>query len=1142
LPEPDSLIDAPDAGDHLGVTSLPEGLSPSALAVEDLGGTDRGRERLAIYWILVVLLTAGSVILRGAPSHSGSELHTVMESVATVLAFIVGGLALVRFYSRKQATFLFIGTGFLGAGILDLNHTLLTTAPFLTATGRAAEDLFVWSWTTERVFLSLFLFVSLLAWRREAKQGEGRVVREWPVYGTALVLTFISLLFFQWAHLHGLIRPGHLVPRPLELVPALLFGLAFLGFLAKGSWRRDAFEHWLLISLLIAAMAHAGFMSMSERRFDGMFDAAHLLKLASYAAMLTGLLFSVYITFRREGRVLTALTEANEALAEEVSVRTRTELAVKEGRARLQDFLDNANDLIQSVDREGHFLYVNRAWKRTLGYTERDLEGRSLFDIVHPTSLNRLKEEFDRVLSGGSSRRFNIELVAADNRIVMLSGSTAAQLVRNQAVATQSIFRDVTEQRLAERQLADSKANLTALVENTGDGIWSVDREHRLITFNSAFALAVEAGTGREPAVGRLPRETFNAEDVDFYEELYERTLRGERHVALRTERVGGEPMYFELYANPIQGEEGITGAVFFGKDVTPRVRAEEALRVAKEEAEAANKAKSHFLANMSHELRTPLNSVIGFTNVLLKNKDQHLTDKDVVFLQRVLANGKHLLELINEVLDLAKVEAGRMDLILEPVDLGHLVVETVQQLEGQARVKEGEIALVAEAPEGLARVETDSAKLKQVIINLVGNSLKFTHHGSVTVRVEVGADGRTPTGIAVKDTGIGIPPDRLGAIFEAFQQAEAGTARKYGGTGLGLAISRSMCLLMGYDLVVESEPGKGSTFTIVMGQRHEAASKREGARDEEGEPTQVEKPEPAAGDRRGALDLVAAGPTEASGPPEPHRVAAASEGLPSVEPTHRSGVRDFKVLVVDDENDSRVLLGHHLEDFGCQVLFASDGEDGISAAREHRPDLITLDLVMPGMTGWEALRELKGDPELRHIPVVVVSIAADEGRGRLLGAVDLVKKPFEREDLLRVLWRNLVRTRGGRVLVVDDDPAVASALEDCLGRMGLEVVTAQEGRAGLEAVGAEAPDAVLLDLAMPGMDGIAFLRALRANPLYSGLPVIVLTSRELTGDEELILEDMASGVLAKGEGIELRLREVLGSMFTLLPPERTPS
>jgi len=1082
---------------------------PSGAAADTLTGPapDQLRGRIVVLVMLFLVLLSGSVLLRGAPGIGGSSVHTLMESLATVLAFIVGGLALVRFYSRKQATFLFIGTGFMGAGLLDLNHVLLTSQHFLVVEGVQAEDLFAWSWTAERVFLSLFLSWSLLAWRQESREGRGESVHEGSVYAIALTLALVNLFFFEWV---PQTRTAHWdrfgVSRPAEFLPGFFFLLAFLGYMAKGTWRRDAFEYWLLISLLISTMVHFLYMSYSEVRFDGMFDAAHMLKIASYAAMLTGLLVSVYQTFRREAQVMGALTQANEALAREVAVRAQTEEALKEGRARLQDFLDNANDLIQSVAPEGKVLYVNSAWKRTLGYTDEQLERLNLMDIVHPAHRRTLREEFDRVLSGREARRFNVEFLAADGRIVILSGSAAAQWSRGRPVGIQGIFRDVTEQRLAERQLADSKANLTALVENTGDAIWSVDRSHRLITFNSAFSLAMEARSGREPAVGDTPRRVFG-DDVAWYENIYERALRGDRSVDLRTDEVEGQLRYFELYANPIQGDDGINGAVLFGKDVTPRVRAEEALRVAKEEAEAANKAKSDFLANMSHELRTPLNSVIGFTNILLKNKDGHLSDKDTGFLQRVLSNGKHLLELINEVLDLAKIEAGRMELVIEPTDLGQLVTETVQQLEGQAKVKEGNVALVAGVPDGLVTVDTDGAKLKQVIINLVGNALKFTHEGSVIVRVDVGPDRHTPVAIAVQDTGIGIPPDRLEAIFEAFQQAEAGTARKYGGTGLGLAISRSICLLMGYDLIVESEFGKGSTFTIVMGERA-----RKPVRAQEEEEEEEDAPGAAASVRE--------------------RSSESDTTLPAAAPR----LRDFQVLVVDDEKDSRVLMAHYLEEFGCRVITATNGQEGIASAREHMPDLITLDLMMPGMTGWEVLKHLKEDRELRRIPVVVVSIVAAEGRGRLLGAVDLVTKPFEREDLLRVLWRNLVRKRGGRVLVVDDDPTARAMLGEYLRGLGLEVVYAADGLQALEAIRLEAPDAVLLDLVMPVMDGMTFLERLRSNPLHTGLPVLVMTDKELTREERSTLSDMASGVIFKDDAMADLLREALESMFALTP------
>jgi PAS domain S-box-containing protein len=404
---------------------------------EETFGPDRSGERKTVYWIIFLLLLGGSLLLRDNPYRSSVELHTLIESLATLLAFIVGGLALVRFYSRKQATFLLIGTGFLGAALLDLNHVLITTPSLTFRSLEELENLFAWSWIAERVFLSLFLFVSLLAWRQEVRAPQGEAVHEGSVYTTALLLTMVNLFFFEWVPLTDAHFPALPLLRPAEFLPAMFFTLAFAGFFMKGAWKRDAFEHWLMVSLLISALAHAAFMSQSAQRYDAMFDAAHLLKIASYLAILTGLLFSVYATFRREGQVLGALTAANTALEREVAVRAETEMAVKEGRSRLQDFLDNANDLIQSVGPAGRILYVNSAWKRVLGYTDDQLEQMKLSDTVHPGHREVFQAEIDRVLEGGDPRRFTVEYLARDGRLVILSGSLAAQLVRGKAVACQ---------------------------------------------------------------------------------------------------------------------------------------------------------------------------------------------------------------------------------------------------------------------------------------------------------------------------------------------------------------------------------------------------------------------------------------------------------------------------------------------------------------------------------------------------------------------------------------------------------------------------------------------------------------------------------------------------------------------------------
>jgi signal transduction histidine kinase/DNA-binding response OmpR family regulator len=684
-------------------------------------------------------------------------------------------------------------------------------------------------------------------------------------------------------------------------------------------------------------------------------------------------------------------------------------------------------------------------------------------------------------------------------------------------VSTQAIFRDVTEQRRAERELAASRANLAALVENTGDAIWSVDTRQRLVTFNSGFALAVEARSGREPRVGDSPESVFGTGQAYWYRNLYDRVLGGERFSALLEEQLEGQQRVVEIYCNPVLEAAGTTGAVMFGKDVTRRLSAEEALRVAKEEAELANRAKTHFLANMSHELRTPLNSVIGFANILLKNKKGNFAPQDLSFLERILANGRHLLALINEVLDLAKIEAGRMEVELRETDLAELIGETLEQLEGQAR--ERRVTLAADVPAAAAPMYTDPPKLKQVLINLVGNAMKFTEGGQVTVRLEVASDGATPDGVAVEDTGIGIPQERLDAIFEAFQQADAGTSRRYGGTGLGLTISRSICNLLGYELTVTSEVGRGSTFTIHFpSEEVEVVTADGGAMD------------------TGSGEASATGRGRLTAPGEPDLMVA--RGLGPARPPPFLPLKDmrgdFRVLVVDDEGDARTLMSHYLSDLGCTVLTAASGVEGLALARVHLPDLITLDLMMPGMNGWEVLRALKDDPILRPIPVVVVSVVASERRGRLLGAVDLLTKPVDREDLLRVLWRNLVRHRTGRVLVVEDDPDARVMLSEYLKGTGLEVRAVANGREALRAVEEEAPDAVILDLIMPVMDGVAFLDRLREDPYHTGLPVIVLTGKDLSDEELHYLDEKATTVMAKGEGVHERLREVLSAFLPL--------
>jgi len=452
-----------------------------------------------------------------------------------------------------------------------------------------------------------------------------------------------------------------------------------------------------------------------------------------------------------------------------------------------------------------------------------------------------------------------------------------------------------------------------------------------------------------------------------YYQQFKNRTLDTALEFPIIT-KAGEEKWVEQLASLLIDDDERAIGFQSIVYDVSERKKVEKQLYMAKQMAEEASQMKSEFLANMSHELRTPLNSVIGFSNVLLKKNEKILDEKDKNYLERILANGKHLLDLINDVLDLSKIEAGRIELEMVNISLKNLIDDILAQLEGQ--VQDKQFQLLTNIPEDIAPIQADPGKLKQVIINLLSNAIKFTSDGSVTVGIEIDEASRHPVSISVRDTGIGIPDDRLESVFDEFQQVESSTARKYGGTGLGLAISKSLCELMGYDIVVNSQVGVGSEFTILLNDpevaKHSAKTR------------------------------------------EATRQKARQEGTTEAGKT----LLDKQILVIDDNLDARLLIEQTLSEEGCRVLLAEEGFKGFDLANKEQPDLIILDLMMKETSGQEVLTRLKSNPQTKDIPVVIVSIVALENKTQLLDAADFVQKPIQPDALVWAVTRH-INTKG---------------------------------------------------------------------------------------------------------------------------------
>jgi len=865
-------------------------------------------------------------------------------------------------------------------------------------------------------------------------------------------------------------------------------------------------ESWLGVPMLVGDRV-LGVIVVQHYTKPNVYDESHqalLETIASQAAIAienARLYDQAQQEIAERKRAEEELRTYQEHLQELVDERTAE---LRESEERYRSLFDGVPVGLYRTTPEGNIVDVNPAMTQMMGVQSKAeaLATRGTDYYVNPEDRVRWQELM--AAEEGIVRDFEVQWRRPDGTVFWVNDTArAVRDEQGQVLYYEGSMEDISERKRAEEELRDYQEHLEELVEQRTAELRESEERYRTLFDGVPMGLYRTTPEGQALVMNQAARQMFrfpsradlaSANAVDYYvnpddrrrwQELMERE-GVVQDFEEQLYRYDGTVIWVSDSARAVKDEQGkvlhYEGSL---KDITERKRAEAELQQAKEAAEAANQAKSRFLANMSHELRTPLNAIIGFTRLVKRRSTDTLPQKQLDNLDKVLVSADHLLGLINDILDLSKIEAGRTEVQPASFEVEPLVdacIQTVRPL-----VKTQNLRLVKDVEPDLPAMLSDQDKARQILINLLSNAVKFTEEGTVTVSAQRQGEMLV---LAVKDTGIGIPEDALERIFEAFQQVDGSTTRRYGGTGLGLSISRQLARLLGGDIQLESTLGEGSTFTVTLPLRYEAAPPA-------GEPAPVTEPL-------------------------------------SEEPTAQRDGRPV-VLSIDDDPNVIYLLQENLADAGYRVVGARSGAEGVQKARALKPFAILLDILMSPQDGWQVLHDLKADATTRDIPVMILSIVDNRELGYRLGAYDYLVKPFDREAILSALARIAPReetSEAVQLLVVDDDPHVVDLVTQLLGDEPYSIRSAADGKEALDLLSRQCPDIILLDLLMPRLDGFGVIEWLRQSAEHCDIPVIVLTAKELGAEELAQLQQSVSTVIQKkGLESEVLLQELRSAL-----------
>jgi PAS domain S-box-containing protein len=749
-------------------------------------------------------------------------------------------------------------------------------------------------------------------------------------------------------------------------------------------------------------------------------------------------------------------------LQRELSERKKAQEALAKSEKWFSTTLASIGDAVIATDMNGGVTFLNLVAQSLTGWSLEEARGKSMdlvFDIVNKETRRPVENPVKKVFREGKV------VGLADHTLLLSKGGrefdiedSAAPILTDtgEGFGVVLVFRDITEKKRADEETKRHKELLQLILESIADGVVVADSNGKFLLFNAAAEQVLGIGaTDTTPDQWSDRYGSYLPDAVTLYpsnELPLVRAMRGESvdavELFIRNAKVP-DGRLLSITGRPLRGENGaLQGGVVVFHDISLQKRAQEALVHAKEEAERANKFKDQFLSTMSHELRTPLNAILGFSELLTDERYGQMNERQSRYVNHIHTSGKHLLKLISDILDLSKIEAGRLELTREDVAVTSACAEVLSALQPLAGKKSQ--ALLQQVEPSLY-VRADATRFKQIIMNLIGNAIKFTPEGG---RIELAACRvGEQVRLEVRDNGPGIPPEDQQRIFEAFyRRAQSGATIE--GTGLGLAITVRLLELHGSKLEIESKPGEGTCFYF-------------------------------------SLPLLAIAP---------YQPAQTTKATPRAGKTPR-------ILVIEDNAATGQLIQSQLASSGYETVRCDQPERATEMAAEHQPDAITLDLLMQPVHGLEVLLRLKNDPRTLKIPVIVVTIVDQPGVGSALGADEYLVKPVDKATLLAAVERCL-RSRGGAaparaILVVEDDASTREMIEEMLTARGYSVITAADGAQARARVAHALPELVILDLVLPKMSGFELLAEWRGSPRTADLPVFVLTSKDLTQEEE---------------------------------------